>query len=368
MTSVRGPETIIPPRAYDGSGAREETSLLGFVNVLLKYRGMVAVFVVAFGTSGMVKFLEARPLYATRVGINVDASRDRPEETGLAGRLGVVVGDGGSSQQIALFTELLRSPPLLRQVAKGPYRAITTQRTITGPLARFYGFKGRPELYQDEMTKILTDNVRISGSPRTGNLWIFVDAPYPELAQQVAGNFVRQLDGYSRMRRHAQAAAEREFIQERMTEARADLRAAEEQIVQFHLINHDFSSPVLSMANSRLQRDVTMKQQLYTSLLQSYDRARTAEARNLPVLTLFESPERPLMPERSSAASMPLLGAISGLLIAIVLAFIRERIAETSAAATPAFENYTELKRQALSDLKNPLRPFSRALKPRPDG
>jgi uncharacterized protein involved in exopolysaccharide biosynthesis len=368
VTSVHGTETIIPPRAYDGIGAREETSLFGFVNVLLKYRGMISLFVLGFGTFGIVKFFEARPRYTTRVGINVEASPDRSEGTALASQFGIVSGGGGSSQDIAFFSELLRSPPLLRQAAKGPFTALTAKGAVAGPLARFYGFEGRPELYQDEMTDILMDNIRISGSPQTGNLWIFVDAPYPELSQQIADNLVSQLDDYSRKRRHAQAAAEREFVQERLKEASAELRAAEEQIVQFHLDNRDLSSPTLNMTNARLQRDVVMKQQLYTSLLQSYDRARIDEARNLPAITLLESPERPLKPERSSAASMPLLGAITGLLIAIVLAFIRERMAETSAAPAPAFDYYTELKRQALRDLKNPLRPFGRVLKPRSNG
>ena len=104
------------------------------------------------------------------------------------------------------------------------------------------------------MTETLMENTRISGSRRTGNLWIFVDAPYPELSQQIADNLVRQLDDYSRRRRHSQAAAEREFVQERLTEARAELRAAEEQIVQFHLNNRDFSSPALNMTNAQLQR------------------------------------------------------------------------------------------------------------------
>jgi capsule polysaccharide export protein KpsE/RkpR len=328
---------------------------------------MIAVFMIAFGAFGMVKFFESRPRYTTRVGVNVTAGTGGPEETGLLSQLGLVV-SRGTSQGVAFFSELLRSAPLLRETAKGPYTVVTSKGTVTGPLARFYGFKGRPELYQDEMTKVLTDNIRMTSSVRTGNLWIFVDAPYPELSQQIAANLVAELDDFSRRRRHAQAAAEREFIQERLAEARAELRAAEEQVVQFHITNLDFSSPALNMANTRLQRDVTMKQQLYTSLLQSYDRARMDEARNQPVITELESPERPLKAERSSAASMPLLGAITGMLIAIVLAFIRERMAETSAAPTPAFDDYVELKRQAMRDLKNPLGVVGRRLKSRPDG
>jgi uncharacterized protein involved in exopolysaccharide biosynthesis len=367
VTGVYGTETTSPQGSYDGIGAREETSLFGFLNVLLKHRGMIALLVVAFGTFGMVKSFKARPMYTTRIGINVAAGRNGSDEAGLLSRLSVAAGRGASSLEIPFFTELLRSAPLLRRAEQGPYTARTAKGTLTGPLTRFYGFEGRPELYQDEMAQTLSENIRISGSPETGNLWIFVKAPYPELSQQIAANLVGQLDDYSRQRRHARAAAEREFIQERVTEARAELRAAEEQIVQFHLDNRDFSSPVLDIANARLQRDILMKQQLYTSLLESYDRARIDEARNLPTITLIESPERPAKPERSSSAAMPLLGAITGLLIAIVLAFIRERMAETHAAPTPAFANYTELKRQALRDLRNPLRPLGRALKPRPE-
>jgi uncharacterized protein involved in exopolysaccharide biosynthesis len=122
------------------------------------------------------------------------------------------------------------------------------------------------------------------------------------------------------------------------------------------------------LEDARLLRDVSMKQQLYTSLLQSYDRARIAEAKNLPSITILEAPEKPIKPEPSSAIALPLLGAIAGLLLGIVVAFIRERMAETAASPTPAFEYYTELKRDAVRDLKNPLRPFGRSRNPASDG
>ncbi len=366
MSGIEEPAGV-DDRAYDQVGAREETSLVGFANVVLKYRGMIAVLMIACAVFGAFKFIQARPRYMTRIGVNVSANHAPAEVSGLAAQLGIAH-PAASAEEVAFFTELLRSPPLLRQVAKGPYTVVTRKGRITGPLTIFYGFSGRPELHEDEMTDILNSGTSISGSARTGNIWIFVEATYPELAQQVAQNMVGLIDNYSRARKHAQAEAEREFVQGRLAEAKQELRTAEDQALKFRVDNRDFSSPALAMTNLRLLRDVSMKQLLYTSLLQTYDRARIAEARNVTSITILESPERPLKPERSDALSMPLLGAIAGLLLGIVIAFVRERMEETAAAPTPAFDHFRELRRDALRDLKNPLRPFGRVRKPVSDG
>jgi uncharacterized protein involved in exopolysaccharide biosynthesis len=354
-------------RRYDESLAYEETSLFGFMNVLLKYRGMLAVLMIACGIFGAVKYSQSKASYVTRIGINVASNEPAPDPTGLVAQLGLVPASG-SAQEVAFFSELLRSPPLLRDVSNRQYTVNTKRGTVSGPLTRFYGFSGNPQLHEKEMTDILTDNITLSASGRTGNIWLFVDTPFPDLSQQVALNIIRLVDDYSRARKHAQASAEREFIQGRLAESKQELSTAEDAAVQFRVDNRVFSSPTLSLQDGRLLRDVSMKQQLYTSLLQSYDRARIAEAKNLPSITILEAPEKPIKPEPSSAIALPLLGAIAGLLLGIVVAFIRERMAETAASPTPAFEYYTELKRDAVRDLKNPLRPFGRSRKPASDG
>ena len=362
MSETKGLDSSAAARTYDGQAPREETSLFGFLNVLLKYRGTIVLMMVAFGAYGLALYIEAKPTYTARIGINVRMAGSRASQNAN-------VSDGRDSwEEVAFFNEMLRSPSLLRETAKGPFTARTEKGVITGPLGRFYGFQGRPELYQDEMTKLLTNHVEIASSSRTGNTWISVHTPYPELSQQIAANLVQRLDDFSRRRRQAFAAAEREFVEERLAEARAALRAAESQLVQFRLANQQLSSPTLTMSESRLARDVSMKQALYTSLLQAYDRARLDEARNLPVITLLEEAETPAEPEPSSSGALPVLGAIAGLLFATILAFIRERMIETAAGPSAAFSQFQELKRETISDLKNPLRPLGRALKARSDG
>jgi uncharacterized protein involved in exopolysaccharide biosynthesis len=358
---------LIPARSYEERTIHEETSLFGFVNVLLKYRGMLAVLMLACGIFGGVKYAQSTESYVTRIGINVTSNQPPPDPTGLIAQLGIVPVTG-SGEEVAFFSELLKSPPLLRDVVNKQYTVNTKKGTVTGPLMRFYGFSGNPRLHENEMADILSDNISLSASGRTGNIWVFVDTPYPDLSQQVALNLIRLVDDYSRARKHSQAAAEREFIQGRVVESKQELNVAENAVVQFRQDNRDISAPALSLENARLMRDVAMKQQLYTSLLQSYDRARIAEAKNLPAITVLEAPERPVKPEPSSAIALPLLGAIAGLLLGIVIAFIRERMAETAASPTPAFEYFTELKRDAVRDLKNPLRTLGRSGKRSSDG
>ncbi len=358
---------VMPPRPYDEASVREETSLFGFVNVLLKYRGMLGVLILACGLFGGMRYAQSTASYVTRVGINVASNEPAPDPTGVAAQLGIVAA-AGSAQEVAFMSELLRSPPLMRDVANQQYTVRTRKGIVTGPLERFYGYRGNPQLHEKEMTELLADKITVNASGRTGNIWLFVDTPFPDLSQQVGLNIIRLVDEYYRARKHAQAAAEREFLQGRLAESKQELNAAENEVLQFREDNRDISAPALALENARLIRGVSMKQQLYTSLLQSYDKARIAEAKNLPSITILEAPEKPIKPEPSSAIAFPLLGAIAGLLLGIVVAFIRERMAETAASPTPAFEYYTELKSEAVRDLKRPLRPFGRSRKSDSDG
>ena len=91
--------------------------------------------------------------------------------------------------------------------------------------------------------------------------------------------------------RQTQAGAERRFSGERLAELTGELRDAEDTLKSFLIENRVFSnSPALQFEHDRLQRAVTMRQELVTSLAQAYERARIEEVRNTPVITLIDPP------------------------------------------------------------------------------
>jgi uncharacterized protein involved in exopolysaccharide biosynthesis len=72
----------------------------------------------------------------------------------------------------------------------------------------------------------------------------------------------------------------------------------------------------LLFQHDRLQRAVTMRQDVYTSLVQALDNARLDEMRNTPLLTVLETPRARANPDRRylllKGALALLLGGILG--------------------------------------------------------
>jgi uncharacterized protein involved in exopolysaccharide biosynthesis len=72
----------------------------------------------------------------------------------------------------------------------------------------------------------------------------------------------------------------------------------------------------------RLSRQVNMRQQLYTSVTQSYEGARIEEVRNTPVITLMEPADLPAQPDPRLALLKGMLAGLVGLGLGAFLAAV----------------------------------------------
>jgi len=104
-------------------------------------------------------------------------------------------------------------------------------------------------------------------------------------------------------------------------------RAAENEPQRFLQNNRQFqSSPELVFQHDRLQRRVAMRQQVYTSLVQSYEQARIDEVRNTPVITVVEEAEEPVRPDSRRLPLKAALGVVLGGMFGTFVAFGREYV------------------------------------------
>src|SRR5690242_11043905 len=115
--------------------------------------------------------------------------------------------------------------------------------------------------------------------------------------------------------------AERQFVEARVTEAQNALHAAEERLSDFKTRNKVIGSPELSLEQDRLQREVTLRQQVYTNLVQNEEEARIREVRDTPVITILESPRLPVLPEARQVVKKTLTGMVAGIVLGVVIAF-----------------------------------------------
>jgi uncharacterized protein involved in exopolysaccharide biosynthesis len=341
------------------SRAREETSLLGFVNVLLRHRGIIAATTLLATIVCLASALMEPKYYSTRV-LFTARSASAGALGGIAAQFGLSIVGEDPSQSIEFYEDLLRSNELLRQVAKHEYRVQMPKGVVTGQLPVFYGIHaGTRDAEVDVAAATLRPDIQTNATRRTGIITFIVAAPYPDLAQQVAMTMMTELDRYNTERRRSAVTAERRFIEQRLAEARAALTQAEANLEQFLEVNREYkTAPKLSIESDRLDREVQMRQQLYTSLSSAYDKARIEEERDVPAISIVEPASLPDGPDTSYGMRNTLLGAIAGLLVGIVIAFIRERMRETKDEGTAAYSVYTDLKRATVADLARPWRRF----------
>jgi uncharacterized protein involved in exopolysaccharide biosynthesis len=111
---------------------------------------------------------------------------------------------------------------------------------------------------------------------------------------------------YNQETRQGQAAAERRFVEGRLSEARDSLRAAEDRLERFSKTNVQIGgSRSLQLERDRITRDVIQRQALVSGLTQSYEDVRIREVRDTPVITELEAPSvspRPVPRGRTKAA------------------------------------------------------------------
>ncbi|HZA49895.1 MAG TPA: hypothetical protein VE549_04090, partial [Myxococcaceae bacterium] len=125
-------------------------------------------------------------------------------------------------------------------------------------------------------------------------------------------------------RRQTQARAEREFVQAQLADARDSLRIAEDEWRRFLEVNRSYrDSPRLAFEASRLERQVTLRQSLVTTLSTAYAQATIDEVRDTPVFTIIDAPEGSAVRELPWVRNT-LLGAIVGFAVAVFIAFWRE--------------------------------------------
>lgn len=352
---IEGSPTIGRRRRYT-NGPREETSLLGFINVVLRHRLVITVCALVGGAILGASAWNSPRMFVAHAAFTVRGSRTPSQLAAIAARFGMAPGSSDESQSLVFYGDLVTSRAVLGPVSRKSYTISTPEGKMQGSLASLIGIDEKnPELAASRALQELGERVSVTPTPYTGVISVRVRAERPQLAEQILQRILSEFDAYNLAVRRARAVAERDFVERTLADASAALTRAESQLSTFLQMNRDYStSPVLRMDHDRLQRAVQMRQQIYTSVAQSFEQAKIEEVRDLPTVSIIDAPEAALTRERPVAIRKTLLGLIAGLLVGIVLAFVRERAAETREAGTRAYREYSALKTEAFGGLVRP--------------
>jgi uncharacterized protein involved in exopolysaccharide biosynthesis len=243
---------------------------------------------------------------------------------GLAGQLGMATASG-SSISPEFIADLLKSREVLTTTLQSRFHA--DSENGERPLLDILRIEGRTQPARvSRGVSRLSKAVETEIARGTGIVTLRVEAGNPRLAADIANKMVVILNDFNLERRQSQSREQARFTGERLTEAQTELRQAEAAQLRFMQANREYrGSPVLEFEAGRLQRAVDLRQEVYVSLVKTYDEARISQVRDTPVIMTIDSAVAPQGPSAPRPIRNFLIAFLLGGIIAFGLVFLLDQ-------------------------------------------
>lgn len=343
-------------------------SLLSLINALLRrWRLVVGLPLgLALAVALLSQFLT--PGYSATATFVPEGTNSNvpPVLSGLAGQFGVSFASEGS-QGAPFYAEVLMSPRIMNQVLETQFRdprpgtGIADSVTLVALLG--VGAEARSESLETGR-ELLGDIVTPRVDAATSIVSVDVVTQYPELSAEVANTFVRYLDAFNTVSRQSQARARRQFVEGRLAEADAELRAVEDSLRAFYERNRSWrDSPQLALEEERLRRHRDLREQVRATLVSTYEDARIQEVNDTPVITVIDWAATPHKKSEPQVRLLILLSIAVGGLLSVFGALGAEYFNRIRWQAEAEYEEFLALLPKRSFGLRRLVRPFRRRSK-----
>jgi uncharacterized protein involved in exopolysaccharide biosynthesis len=327
----------------------EAISLLAVGSAVLRYRRVIIVLSLVGIAAALAVSLLGKKVYSASSTF-IPEGANSGATSGLAaaaGQFGITLPSSGNGWGPPVYVELLRSRALLAPIAADTFLVPEEGRRVA--LMDLFDIEAPvPALRVERTVRVLRRKVTVTEDKKLGAVKLTVLTRWPSVSFEVANRLVSGVNQFNLESRKTQAGAERRFVEEQASGAESALREAENRLQTFLQRNRGVvSSPELTLEKERLQRDVTLRQQMYTSLTQSKAEARIREVRNTPVITVIEEPQLPVLAEPRNAAAKALLGGVAGAVLGVIIAFLAQGVAGARTAPTQEAREFFELVDEA---------------------
>jgi LPS O-antigen subunit length determinant protein (WzzB/FepE family) len=204
-----------------------------------------------------------------------------------------------------------------------------------------------PSLRMESAVRTLRQIVTASEDIKLGAVKLTVTTKWPSVSLRVADRLVNGVNQFNVETRKSQAAAERQFVEAQAGEAESALRAAEDRMQFFLQRNRASAAPELAFEQDRLQRDLNLRQQVYTQLVQNREEAKIREVRDIPVITILESPRLPAVAKPRNMVLRILIGGLGGGMLGVLFALAANGMAGARRASTDDARDFFQLLEEA---------------------
>jgi len=285
----------------------------------------------------------------------------------VASQFGVALGSD-ASESPQFYADLIESRELMERVLRTRYPLPFGQgaRGDSATLLEILGQGGdnsADSLYKG--VKKLTNLVSTSVDRKTNVVELDVDAHDGVLAALVAGRFLAYLNDFNAKTRESQAGERRKFTEDRLAQAEADLRRAEEELKIFYQRNRSWEqAPQLVFEEGRLRRQLDVRQEVYLTLRREYETARIDEANDTPVLTVIDHPIPPARKSKPKRVLWVIVGTALGAVVSVTWALVTDNADRLRREDDGTYQEF----RRLLGEMRSDLRRILAGIRRRPSG
>jgi uncharacterized protein involved in exopolysaccharide biosynthesis len=338
---------------FEAAGSGGEVSFYTLPRVILQYRYVILGLALLAGVvAAGVGYARPRT-YTAETAFIPQGEERQPGGLTLATTLASALSVDALTQSPVFYARLLGSRQILSQVVVDTFAVAINPsrpdeiRNVTLP--ELFEIEANSEdALRESARRILRNSLSVTTD--RGVVQLTVKTAWPDLSEAIASRLINLVEEFNVATRQSSAIAESRFLERRLADVEMRLHRAEDELRDFLEANRQFqNSPQLLFEHERLERRVEMHQQVFTGLIQSYELAQSAAARNTPLITVFEPAERPVRPDSRPIVLYTLLGMIFGGVVALVIALAQELLG--NAQPDPEYSRFHREWMEARADL-----------------
>lgn len=314
-----------------------------FVETLFSHQRVILAAATLAALAGIVVAVMKPQQYVTGATLTVTSGElgNLNELAGLASQLGLSASlPQGEEWSDDLAAQLLRSTTLLRPIVVDSIPSPRGQgHTVIADLLRSPASSETDSARLVRIERAAEDlgkKVLASTDRRTNAITLSVRTKWPDVSLRVVERLIVDLDDHLFVLSQTRARSERRSLEMRIASQDSLVRAAEDAVAAFVMQNRRYEmSPSRTFAFERLQREVSLRQQVRVTLAQAREQMIAKEVRSAPVVTIVEAPRRAVKSESRRLLLHSVAGGLAGSSLAIFLVLTLAGLREAAGAGDP---------------------------------
>jgi len=307
--------------------ASDEIDLLEIFKTIWQGRKLIAIITILVTLLGLTNAMLTKPLYqATTSFYSLENQKSSGSSLGAAAAmLGM---SGGNDAGIGGYkaNDIIKSRKIRTALTKQLWQ--TDQYKSPVDLYTFWKIKGTSDADKlDKLLLKLEKSVTVAeekksnfiSSASASLVTVTVKTGDRELSKKIANKITELTNDFMQQARNKNIKESIIFIEQRLKDNKKELIEAEENLKQFKKTNQIVVSAELQLELARLQREVTIKQEVYLTLVKQKEMSLIDVVKQSNVISVLDEAVRPEYKVSPKRLNMLITSFILGLFLGIAI-------------------------------------------------